>query len=332
MFNLRGYNFCEVIELNFKIFATIKDFSIARELLNAGVTAFRVNSSHMEIGELIEFLEEYQFHFYNIPLYIDLKGSKKRLRKDQRTVELIPGEKIVFATSESPEIKTLLVEPAVLKLLSPNLNVSLNDGKIKLKILDNDGNRAYAIVLKAGRVHGAKGINFEFLSDKNFRSFSLTEKDVEIISKTRDYPFVRYALSFVSSPEQIKNLRAISRRYVAAKIENYLDLDKLKEISSETDEIWFCRGDLGAHLGMRGLAKFYGEFVKSMRVFTCPVFMAGEVMEHMVDNPRPTRSEICHLYDLIEHGFSGIVLSNETVSGNFPIEVVKVVREVISGD
>ena len=81
-------------------------------------------------------------------------------------------------------------------------------------------------------------------------------------------------------------------------------------------------------MGFRGLADFYIDFSHRMKTLEIPVIMAGEVLEYMVDNPRPSRSEICHLYDLKEKGYSGIVLSDETAFGKYPEKIFAFLKEM----
>ena len=81
-----------------------------------------------------------------------------------------------------------------------------------------------------------------------------------------------------------------------------------------------CRGDLGAELGLAGMAKAAHAFQDRVRDLALPALLAGQVLEHMTLHPAPTRSEVCALYDALDAGYRGVVLSDETAIGQYPIE------------
>lgn len=310
---------------DFFVVATILDKEIIEALINSGARALRINSSHLSIIQLLDFLELFRIKRVKFPIYIDLKGNKLRLSRYQPRIKLIAGQQVDLVTDSSKR-NALLIDIETLKLLVPEQQLSLSDGKIKLKILNVGIDFARALVLKGGIIEGAKGLN---ISPHPIDLTGITDMDKMIVERTKGYDFVRYALSFVSSAEEIKELKALSGRYVAAKIERELTRESLLKIGEVADELWLCRGDLGAQLGYKGLAQYYKDFNKLIPEFQIPVLMAGGVLEHMVEYPVPTRSEICHLVDLVEHGYKGIVLSDETALGKFPIEVLKTIQEVI---
>ncbi|OAA31564.1 hypothetical protein AT15_05685 [Kosmotoga arenicorallina S304] len=309
----------------FFVVATIKNTEIVEALINSGAKALRLNSSHLSIVKLLKFLEFFKGKRIELPVYIDLKGNKLRLSRYQPKLKLIAGQQVELVTDSSKR-NALLIDIETLKLLVPEQEFSLSDGKIKLKILNVGIDFARALVLKGGIIEGAKGLN---ISPHPIDLTGITDMDKMIVERTKGYDFVRYALSFAYSAEEIKELKALSGRYVAAKIERELTRESLLKIGEIADELWLCRGDLGAQLGYKGLAQYYRDFNKLIPEFQIPVLMAGGVLEHMVEHPVPTRSEICHLVDLVEHGYKGIVLSDETALGKFPIEVLKTIQEVI---
>lgn len=310
----------------FSVVATIQNAEIVEALVNSGAKAFRINSSHLSIVELLEFLEFLNAKRIGLPVYIDLKGNKLRLSRYQPRIKLTTGQSVDLV-SDSSKGNALIVDAKILSMLVPGQEISLSDGKIILKLLKVEKDFARGIVLKGGMVEGAKGLN---ISPHPAGLVGLTDMDKVIVEKTNRYEFIRYALSFVSSAAEIKELKSLSGKYVSAKIERELTREVLMEIGTTADELWLCRGDLGAQLGYKGLSRYYQFFNTLISKFRVPVLMAGGVFEHMVEFPMPTRSEICHLVDLIAHGYSGIVLSDETTVGKFPIEVLKTIWEVIS--
>jgi pyruvate kinase len=88
----------------------------------------------------------------------------------------------------------------------------------------------------------------------------------------------------------------------------------------ESNELWVCRGDLGAELGLRDMAAAVQRFTQTVGDLPAPVLMAGQTLEHMTRQPTPTRSEVCYLYDTLLAGYRGVVLSDETAIGHYPVE------------
>jgi pyruvate kinase len=91
-------------------------------------------------------------------------------------------------------------------------------------------------------------------------------------------------------------------------------------IARYANEIWLCRGDLGAELGLRDMAEAVARMHEQIHRLSAPVLLAGQIFEHMTANPTPTRSEVCYLYETLMKGYQGLVLSDETAIGNYPVE------------
>jgi pyruvate kinase len=318
----------EVIDMTkFSIVATVKDRKLLKSVEMMQASAVRFNSSHCDLGELESFLEYYNRNC-SLPLYLDLQGAKFRLSRNQLEFEIKTGEQVILGSS-GLELKTISIDPRALSYLSAGMRVSIEDGKIELEVLKAESEYARALVLRGGTIRAAKGMN---VSPHPVNQIELSSRDAEIVALSKKYGFIRYALSFVSSSCEVTELKELSQRPVASKIERELPFDRIEDIAKASDEIWFCRGDLGAQLGTRGLVDFYRFFTRNIERLNRPVLMAGEVLEHMVDHPCATRSEICHLVDIKENGYAGVVLSNETAYGSFPIETIKTVLEVTSDE
>jgi pyruvate kinase len=114
---------------------------------------------------------------------------------------------------------------------------------------------------------------------------------------------------------------------VLTKIERSEAISHLGQISEQFDSLWVCRGDLGAQIGLPRMAAWVSSLVP--RSLSRPVWMAGQVLEHLTAHPEPTRSEVCHLCDLISRGYAGIVLSDETAIGENPVQAVKVAASLV---
>jgi pyruvate kinase len=176
-----------------------------------------------------------------------------------------------------------------------------------------------ARVTLGGEVSPGKGIT---LPGCEYRKESLSDKDRAIIASTQGLAAVRYAISYVRDALEMARYRELvgASACLIAKIERQPAVDEAVEIAAAADQLWLCRGDLGAELGLGGMAQAVQRFSEQVAGLQVPVLMAGQVLEHMASQPTPTRSEVCYLFDSLQRGYSGFVLSDETAVGRYPLE------------
>jgi pyruvate kinase len=149
----------------------------------------------------------------------------------------------------------------------------------------------------------------------------LTPADRTAIATAQRHRVEDFAFSFILTGAEAKWVRAEAPGCrVAGKIERREAAEALKSVARHVDSIWICRGDLGVQLGPPALARFVAAL--SPAAAGVPVLLAGQVLEHLTRHREPTRSEICHLFDLFERGYSGFVLSDETAVGDDPVNAV----------
>jgi pyruvate kinase len=101
-------------------------------------------------------------------------------------------------------------------------------------------------------------------------------------------------------------------------------VDEAAQIAAAADELWLCRGDLGAELGAKAMAVAAYQFSDRVRGMPVPVLLAGQIFEHLAEHPTPTRSEVCMVYEALMRGYGGVVLSDETAIGRDPVESCKI--------
>ena len=330
-----------------EVIATVTNVETAERLFKAcPPDYFRVNASHMTADTLGAFCKAYSLveGMSNIPLYIDLQGSKLRVHRIQPQVSVSVGDHVnlvrVEENAESiPEHSegiSIYVTENIMRLINAGTEVGIDDGKILLTIesITEDRQRAVGVVHRGGVVRPRKGFN---LRPHPITFTSLSARDRENVKATRDFKFVRYALSFACLPSEVAELQELAGadKFIAVKLERPLEDDATVALCNAAKELWLCRGDMGAQLGAFGeLSVFYRHFITEtlprLLGAGCRVIMAGEVLDHMCGAEEPTRSEICHLGDIYANGFVGIVVSNETAYGKYPVEVLKTFREISS--
>jgi pyruvate kinase len=311
--------------MDYEIVATIGPASrspqVRSAVANAGATAFRVNTSHLSVEELEVWLREMESAV--LPIVLDLQGSKWRLG-DCGPLNLVPGERVVLVHSDLS--KDELPVPHLDFFRAAEVSdgtVLLNDAKVALNVEKTEPNRLEATVTRGGGVTSFKGITF---AQSRFRTESLSDKDAQIVADTRNLSHVRYALSYVKDAAEMQRYRALigSQSYLIAKLERPEAVAQAEEIAESANEMWLCRGDLGAELGLRDMAQAAYELSDRAGSFSVPVLLAGQVLEHMTEHETPTRAEVCSLYDALRAGYRGVVLSDETAIGRYPVESCRV--------
>jgi pyruvate kinase len=291
-------------------------------MLEAGATSFRLNTSHLSREDLQRWLERLD-NFrsqWNVTVVLDLQGSKWRLGQFEER-EASAGEQVMLVLGKHAQSGGIPVPHAdfFLAITQSSGEVVLNDAKVRLQIEDSNAERAMARVVQGGPLAPRKGIT---LSQTDYRSERLSEKDQSIYRQTSGLDWARYALSYVKDGQEMAQYRWLleDRGDLIAKLEREPALRDVAGIETQAGELWVCRGDLGAVLGLLGMAEAVHHLTQTLRERRVPVLMAGQVLEHMVISAAPTRSEVCYIFDSIRSGYSGMVLSDETAVGKFPVE------------
>ncbi len=314
--------------MDYQIIATLGPASAAEAawdaMLAAGVSAFRLNTSHLSLQAVRTWVERIQAYFSSgekhTPLILDLQGSKWRLG-DFTPCVLEPGQQVdlIFAGA-SHRPGELPVPHADFFGAAPDFSedILLNDARIRLQLESFSPERLTTSVLQGGGVSPRKGIT----APGAYRKESMNDQDRAVLEETRNLDFVRYAISYVKDAQEMIRYRSLCgpATYLIAKIERQPAVDEAPDIAQAADELWLCRGDLGAELGMQAMAKTVHRFSSQLAQIKVPVLMAGQVLEHMADHPMLTRSEACYLYDTLACGYAGFVLSDETAVGRYPLE------------
>ncbi|MDX9864954.1 MAG: pyruvate kinase [Anaerolineaceae bacterium] len=315
--------------MNYDIIATLgpgsSEPALWEDMLAAGATAFRLNTSHLTLPQTLAWLEKLEKLFQatgrTIPVVLDLQGSKWRLGK-LPAADLKSGQQIELRQAASSDQSAIFPVPHkdfFLAAAASNGEIILNDAKLRLQIESVNEENITARVTQAGPIAANKGIT---LAASDYRHEGLSQKDAAIFEQTRSFGFVRYAISYIKDAAEMTAYRSQlgSTAYLIAKLERRQAMQEAVEIAASADELWVCRGDLGAEVGLKALAEIVLDFAAFLPRIKVPVIMAGQVLEHMTRQPAPTRSEVCYLYETLQRGYQGFVLSDEAAIGLYPIE------------
>ena len=254
--------------MNYDIVATLGPSSnspdIWQGMRSAGATAFRLNTSHLSLAQLQDWLDRLTPFLSALnpipPLVLDLQGSKWRLGEFSTRV-LEPGQHVELVCGPtSDRANTLPVPHADFFQAAPvsSEEIVLNDAKIRLvrEALGAESLRAKVIV--GGEISARKGITF---AASDYRQEELSDKDRVIRDQTRHLPFVRYAISYIRDATEMHKYRAhFGDAYLIAKLERQQAVIEALPIAMIADELWLCRGDLGAEIGLRRWLKLPSSF------------------------------------------------------------------------
>jgi pyruvate kinase len=287
-----------------KILATIgpasNSYEMIKSLAFAGANVFRLNFSHgshevhKEVLETIRKVnQELNCH---LGILQDLQGPKIRVGEvENNGVEIIPGDKITITSD--PVIGTASLVSTVYKNLPQDVqegeHILIDDGNLELVVNSTNGKDVNCTVIHGGILKSRKGIN---LPNTKVSAPSLTEKDLEDLEfgLANDVDWI--ALSFVRSAEDITDLRERIKKAgkdckIVAKIEKPEALENIDAIIEATDAIMVARGDLGVEVPMEIVPLWQKKMVEKCKLACKPVIIATQMMESMIQNPRPTRAE-----------------------------------------
>ncbi|MFZ9981459.1 MAG: pyruvate kinase [Cyclobacteriaceae bacterium] len=318
-----------------KIVATIGPASNSKEMLRAlikeGVDVFRLNFSHglhenhlKVIHAVRELNQEMGTH---VALLQDLQGPKIRVNEVAEGTELVAGQELIITTRElkgNNEIVSTSYQqlPNDVKLGDMIL---IDDGKIELEVLEVRGIDVITKVKYGGPLKSRKGINLPYTK---VTAPSLTDKDREDLMFGLNNRIDWVALSFVRKASDIEELRKIVNAHnpatrIIAKIEKPEALENLDSIIEATDGVMVARGDLGVEIWMEEVPMVQKKIVEKCNCLSKPVIVATQMMESMIENPRPTRAETNDVANAVMDGADALMLSAETASGKYPLEVIR---------
>ncbi|MHA7180271.1 pyruvate kinase [Arthrobacter sp. MDB2-24] len=325
-----------------KIVATfgpaIASYENTLAVLEAGVDVARMNMSHGDYAVHSTTYENVRRASAElgkpVGIFADLQGPKIRLgRFADGPHALSPGD--VFTITVEDIQGTQDISSTTFKGLPQDVNVGdmllIDDGKVALRATAVDDVSVTTEVVVGGMVSNNKGINLPGVA---VNVPALSDKDEEDLRWALQIGVDMVALSFVRDAGDVKRVHEImdeeGRRVpVIAKIEKPQAVDALEEIIDAFDAIMVARGDLGVELPLQDVPIVQKRAVELARRWAKPVIVATQVLESMIDNPRPTRAEASDCANAVLDGADAVMLSGETSVGKYPIETVRTMADII---
>jgi pyruvate kinase len=322
-----------------KIVSTIGPASSSREMIQrlfeAGADVFRLNFSH---GTHEEHAERYRFirdleETYGRPVCVmaDLQGPKIRVGDFAAgRVELQAGA--AFTIDADPalgdEHRVSISNPEILTSLEPGHDLLLDDGKVRLKVIDGAADWVETEVVVGGPLSNHKGLN---IPGALLPIAALTPKDRKDLTFALDLGADIIALSFVQRPDDVAEAKKLiqGRAAVLVKLEKPLAIQHLDEIVDLTDAVMVARGDLGVEAPPEDVPSLQKKIIQVSRNAGKPVIVATQMLESMIGSPTPTRAEASDVATAVFDGADAVMLSAETAAGKYPIEAVSIMDRII---
>ncbi|MBL0937947.1 MAG: pyruvate kinase [Gemmatimonadaceae bacterium] len=304
-----------------------------RALIEAGLDVARINFSHglhEQHARTIATVREVASSVGRpVAILGDLQGPRIRIGALKAPRELEVGGTVVLVPEEVAQGEEIPITYADLcHDVSTGNRVLINDGLFELVVTRVEEPRVWCTVVHGGTLTSNKGMNLPGIA---VSAPSLTEKDKADLAFAVQHDLDMVALSFVRRAQDIDDMRALIPRtmLVVAKIEKDVALENIEEIMRATDAVMVARGDLGVELPFEEVPYAQKHIIATANRMGRPVITATQMLESMIENPRPTRAEASDVANAILDGTDAVMLSAETAAGHHPRLAVEAMRRII---
>lgn len=333
-----------------KIVATIglasESEDILRKLVESGMNVARLNFSHgthewhgSVISRIRKISEEIGV---SVGILADLQGPRIRTVVEKE-IKIEKGDLILVSdTAKSSSLKLasndrkfILDVDDITDDIEIGNEILVEDGIMKMIVREKSDGILFCEVIDGGIIHNHKGVN---IPDAKLKINPITEKDERDLAFVLDQDVDFVAMSFVSEAVDIENLREKITKHlgrtenipqIISKIERKEAIKNLDKIVRATDAVMVARGDLGIEIETSRVAVLQKEIIKKSLQHKKPVIVATQMLNSMIENPRPTRAEVSDVSNAVIDHADAVMLSGESASGKYPVESVKIMADII---
>ena len=328
-----------------KIVATIgpasRDKHILRNLIQAGMNVARLNFSHGQYEDHAQTIQDlrYMCERFGHPVTIlqDLQGPKIRTGNlENGSIELKAGNRLTLTTEEilGNEQQISVDLPDLPFFLHPGSRILLADGQMELVVRECGENRIETEIVLGGRLTPHKGVN---LPGVRLNIPGFTEKDEADLAFGLEQGVDMVAISFVRFAQDVARVRQAMARLnpdrvdtpIIAKLERPEALENLDAIIHAADGVMVARGDLGVEMSPQKVPIAQKRIIEAANRQGKAVITATQMLESMMDSPRPTRAEASDVANAIFDGTDAVMLSGETAAGHYPVETVQMMDAIV---
>lgn len=316
-----------------------REVEVLEQLLLAGANGVRINMSHGSHEEKAADIERARAASTktgrSMAVLVDLSGPKIRTGelKDNLPVKLERGAQFTITTNilEGDAQRVSTNYPDLPRVVQPGTRLLLDDGAIALVVESTTDDDVVCRVVDAGFLAERKGINLPGVA---LPIDSLTEKDIADLRWAVEHQADYIALSFVRSADDCERAKRLINEAgghapLIAKIEKSEAIDHLDEIIAAADGIMVARGDLGVETSVELVPVFQKTIIEKSVKAGKMVITATQMLQSMINNPRPTRAEASDVANAVWDGTDCVMLSNETAMGSYPVAAVETMSRII---
>ncbi|KAF2518323.1 pyruvate kinase [Flavobacterium salilacus subsp. salilacus] len=313
---------------------------VIKDMIDAGVNVFRINFSHADytdVTERIQIIRSLNEEFgYNTSILGDLQGPKLRVGVMKEDVVVAPGDIITFQTAEDvpgTAEKVYMNYKEFPRDVNPGERVLLDDGKLIFEVLETNGTtEVKAVVIQGGPLKSKKGVN---LPNTKLSLPALTKKDIKDAKFAIQAGVDWIALSFVRTSKDLEELQDLIAEHadhkipIIAKIEKPEAVENIDKIVAFCDGLMVARGDLGVEVPAQEVPLIQKKLIHRAKTARIPVIVATQMMETMITSLTPTRAEVNDVANSVMDGADAVMLSGETSVGNYPVQVIEKMTQII---
>ena len=313
---------------------------VIKKMIDAGVNVFRVNFSHADyedVKERINIIRSLNDEFgYTTAILGDLQGPKLRVGVMKEDVVVNPGDIITFQTAEDvpgTKERVYMNYKEFPRDVNPGEKILLDDGKLMFEALETNGTTEVVCkVIQGGPLKSKKGVN---LPNTKVSLPALTKKDIKDAIFAIEQKVDWIALSFVRTPADLEELQDLIAKHseykipIIAKIEKPEAVENIDKIVAFCDGLMVARGDLGVEIPAHEVPLIQKKLIHRAKTARIPVIVATQMMETMITSLTPTRAEVNDVANSVMDGADAVMLSGETSVGNYPVEVIEKMTQII---
>jgi len=315
------------------------DETTIRRLIAAGMDVARMNfshGSHEDHADRVQTVREAaKAEGRMVTILQDLQGPKIRVGEVRGDCVMLEKGDEVTVTTDSAEESTadhiFIDYDSLSRDARQGERILIDDGLLELKVTDTGDSALTTTVVEGGPLRSRKGVN---LPDIQTSTPPMTEKDLKDLEVGLKLDVDVVALSFVQERSDVEALvhridQAGKETSVIAKIEKPQAVRNIDDILEVVDGIMVARGDLGIEMPMEEVPGTQKRLIRNSMAAAKPVITATQMLESMVENPRPTRAESSDVANAVLDGSDAVMLSAETAVGDHPVRVVEAMNQII---
>lgn len=315
-----------------KIVATVGPATDSRaqlkKLLKCGVNVFRLNLSHGTHEYHAAAIKRIRSISKTVAILLDTKGPEVRTDELKEPWQIKKGEKVILSTIKTDKSKTKIkVDYKNLpKDVKKGDTILIDDGNIELKVIKKSKDAITCTSNSTAELGSRKSVVVPGVS---INLPDITKQDIIDLEFGMKQNVDIIALSLIKSARAINKVRQLCPdKFIVAKIEHPDGVKNIDEILEATDGIMVARGDLGLNLPFEQVPKVQKLLINSSIAAGKPVIVATQMLESMVNSPRPTRAEASDVANAIMDGADAIMLSEETAVGKYPYHAVRTMVKI----